>query len=259
MTGNSTDGAKAGLTVRNLSYSYGRKLALNSVGFRVEPGRFCALLGPNGAGKTTLFSILTRLFAVPEGDIEIAGFDIRHAPGAALVRLGVIFQQPTLDLDLSVRQNLSYFGALHGLRRAVLRDRIKRGLEGMAMVERADEKVRSLNSGHRRRVEIARAMLHEPQVLLLDEPTIGLDVPTRRAIVERVHAMCREQGLTVLWATHLVDEVEPGDDVIVLHRGVVRAAGPVSGILESCGAETIGDAFAIYTTDPDAQRETAAE
>jgi ABC-2 type transport system ATP-binding protein len=258
MNGESGSDAPAGLTVKNLSYSYGQKKALDSVSFSVETGRFCALLGPNGAGKTTLFSLLTRLFVIPEGQIEIAGVDIRQSPGAALSRIGVVFQQPTLDLDLSVRQNLLYFGALHGLSSAVIGSRITQGLEALDMLERADEKIRALNGGHRRRVEIARAMLHDPVVLLLDEPTVGLDVPTRRAIVNRVHALCREKKLTVLWATHLVDEVEPGDDMVVLHRGKIHAAGPVPNVLQDCGAHTVAEAFEMLASDLTTAEEQAS-
>jgi ABC-2 type transport system ATP-binding protein len=237
----------AGLVVSDLSYSYGRKLALDAVSFAVRRGRFCALLGPNGAGKSTLFSLLTRLFAVPGGRMEIGGFDLSRRAGAALARLGVVFQQPTLDLDLTVRQNLRYFGALHGVPGKLVEERTREGLAAMDMVERAGEKVRQLNGGHRRRVEIARALLHDPPVLLLDEPTVGLDVPTRAAIVERVHALCRDKGLTVLWATHLVDEVRPEDDLVILHEGVVRGQGPVPDVLNSCGAADVAGAFAALT------------
>ena len=242
----------AGLVVSDLSYSYGRKRALDAVSFTVRPGRFCALLGPNGAGKSTLFALLTRLFAAPEGRMEIAGFDLSRGVGAALARLGVVFQQPTLDLDLTVRQNLKYSGALHGLPGKQVEARTQDGLAALDMAERADEKVRQLNGGHRRRVEIARALLHDPSVLLLDEPTVGLDVPTRAAIVERVHALCRDKGLTVLWATHLVDEVRPEDDLVVLHEGVVRGRGAVPDVLDSCGAADVAEAFAALTGGPKA-------
>ncbi len=236
-----------GIAVAGLSYRYGSKLALDDVTFTVEHGHFCALLGPNGAGKSTLFSLLTRLFTAPEGHLEIAGFDLSRKAGAALARLGVVFQQPTLDLDLTVRQNLRYFGALHGLSAKTIEQRSRDGLAAFEMAHRVDEKVRQLNGGHRRRVEIARALLHEPPVLLLDEPTVGLDVPSRAAIVERVHALCRDRGLTVLWATHLVDEVRPEDDLIVLHEGVIRGQGRVPEVLESCGGADVADAFARLT------------
>lgn len=222
-----------GLAVSDLSYSYGQRRALDGVGFRVEPGRFCALLGPNGAGKSTLFSLLTRLFTTREGRIEVAGFDLSRSPRAALARIGVVFQQPTLDLDLTVRRNLLYFAALHGLSGREARRRSEEALERLGMAERADEKARALNGGHRRRMEIARALIHRPAVLLLDEPTVGLDAATRAAITDHVHRLAADDGLTVLWATHLTDEVRPADQLVVLHRGKVLSDGPAGeGVTE---------------------------
>jgi len=141
----------------------------------------------------------------------------------ALAQLGVVFQQSTLDLDLTVRQNLRYFAALHGVSGRDADTRITAALEQLDMAERAGEKIRNLNGGHRRRTEIARALLHNPKVLLLDEPTVGLDAPTRAALVEYVHGLCTETGVTVLWTTHLTDEVWDTDQVILLHRGRVLA------------------------------------
>ncbi len=210
-----------GLQVRDVTYRYGTKTALDAVNFEVQPGRFCALLGPNGAGKSTLFALLTGLLAAPEGTILVAGHDIRRAPTRALARMGVVFQAPTLDLDLTVAQNLKYFAALQGLAGRQVSDRIEKALHRLGMAERASEKARSLNGGHRRRTEIARALLHEPAVLLLDEPTVGLDAASRAAITEHVHGLAREDGLTVLWATHLTDEIRPEDDLVILHRGHV--------------------------------------
>ncbi len=210
------------LEVSGLGYSYGAKRALDGVSFALEPGRFTALLGPNGAGKSTLFSLLTRLFVTGEGRIVVAGHDIAKEPRAALSKIGVVFQQPTLDLDMSVAMNMSYFAALHGVTGREARRRAEEALARLGMAERAGEKVRSLNGGHRRRMEIARALIHQPEVLLLDEPTVGLDTKSRRAIVSHVHELAAG-GLTVFWATHLVDEIAPGDDVVVLHQGRVLA------------------------------------
>ncbi|MEL7415196.1 MAG: ABC transporter ATP-binding protein [Pseudomonadota bacterium] len=224
----------SGLAVRTLSYSYGAKIALDDVSFVVEPGAFCALLGPNGAGKSTLFGLLTRLFVSPQGRIEIAGHDMARAPRAALARIGVVFQQTTLDLDLTVEQNLRYFSALHGLSGREANVRIDAALDRMEMRERRRERARTLNGGHRRRTEIARSLIHEPSVLLLDEPSVGLDAATRAALTRDVHEMCADGGLTVLWATHLTDEVRDDDRLLVLHRGrllVDGIAGDVAGDL----------------------------
>ncbi|MET1416572.1 ABC transporter ATP-binding protein [Roseibium sp. HPY-6] len=224
----------ARLGVQGVTHSYGKKTALNDISFSLEKGMFCALLGPNGAGKSTLFSILTRLFVPDAGDIAVDGYSLAKEPRQALARIGVVFQQPTLDLDLTVWRNLKYFAALHGLSRKDADRRITSALERLDMAERVSEKVRALNGGHRRRMEIARALIHDPDVLLLDEPTVGLDAATRQSITRHVHHMAREQDLTVLWATHLVDEVDDSDHLIVLHQGKVCAsgrAGEVAGTL----------------------------
>lgn len=215
----------AGLSVRNLSFSYGPKRALQDVSFTLEPGAFGALLGPNGAGKSTLYGLLTRLFTTRDGTISVAGHDLARTPRAALACMGVVFQQTTLDLDLSVRQNLRYFSALHGIAGRDADLRIDGALDRMDMRERARERARDLNGGHRRRTEIARALLHGPSVLLLDEPTVGLDAATRAGITDHVHRLCAEDGLTVLWATHLTDEVAPDDRLLVLHNGRILADG----------------------------------
>ncbi|WP_448204108.1 ABC transporter ATP-binding protein [Azospirillum sp. sgz302134] len=235
---------RSALSVENLSYAYGRgTFALKDVSLDVEAGSFTALLGPNGAGKTTLFALITRLFESTSGTIRIGGIDLKKEPTRALARMGVVFQQPTLDLDLTVRQNLLYFAALHGLPRRTAQARALESLEKLGMAERIDETVRKLNGGHRRRVELARALLHEPDLLVLDEPTVGLDVPARRAIVEHVHELCRERGIAVLWATHLIDEIAPDDRVVVIHRGQIRAAGQVADVNRDTGAETLTDSF----------------
>ncbi|KNY14235.1 ABC transporter ATP-binding protein [Shinella sp. SUS2] len=218
-----------GLTVEGISHDWGARRALDDVSFSVESGRFCALLGPNGAGKSTLFGMLTRLFTPRAGRIVMAGFDMARAPRAALARMGAVFQASTLDPDLTVRHNLLYFAALHGLSGREAEVRTIAALERLGMAERAGEKVAKLNGGHRRRMEIARALLHRPQVLLLDEPTVGLDAAARAAITAHVHDLSTD-GLTVLWATHLVDEVRKTDRLVILHRGSVLADGEAGEI-----------------------------
>lgn len=218
-----------GLTVDGISHDWGARRALDGVSFSVEPGRFCALLGPNGAGKSTLFGMLTRLFTPRAGRISIAGHDMADEPRAALGRIGVVFQASTLDPDLTVKRNLLYFAALHGLSGWEAEMRAMAALEQLGMAERAGEKAAKLNGGHRRRMEIARALLHRPQVLLLDEPTVGLDAASRAAITAHVHDLA-SAGLTVLWATHLVDEVRTTDRLVILHQGRVLADGEAGAI-----------------------------
>lgn len=240
-----------GLEISHVSYAYGSRRALDDVSFSVPAGRFCALLGPNGAGKSTLFALLTRLIVTRQGQIGIAGFDIARTPRAALARIGVVFQQPTLDLDMSVRRNLRYFAGLHGLSGRPAALAIDAALAQLGMAERADEQVRALNGGHRRRMEIARALIHAPEVLLLDEPTVGLDAASRQAITDHVHLLA-EGGLAVLWATHLVDEIRLTDQVVVLHRGKVLSDGSAAVL---AGEEGLAKAFLSMTAEG---REVAA-
>lgn len=233
----------SGLSVSGLEFRFGPKQALENVSFEVPAGTFCALLGPNGAGKSTLVSLLTRLLVSPDGAIHIAGYDLQRKPRAALAALGVVFQQPTLDLNLTVWQNLSYFAALHGLPRNIVSQRIDAALERLDMRERAHEKARDLNGGHRRRMELARALLHEPKVLLLDEPTVGLDAAARAAITAHVHDLA-DQGLCVLWTTHLTDEVRDSDHLLVLHQGAILADSQAGAIR---GTSSLSDWFLSHT------------
>lgn len=234
----------SGLLVEHLSYAYGAKQVLDDISFRAQAGGFHALLGPNGAGKSTLFALLTRLITARSGRIEIAGHDLAHTSGAALGALGVVFQAPTLDLDLTVRQNLMYFLALQGHAKREAAHRMEAALETLSMADRAGEKVRALNGGHRRRAEIARALSHNPQVLLLDEPTVGLDAASRFAITRDVHELARDRGVTVLWATHLTDEIEDEDRLFVLHRGQMLADTTARAFR---GTATLAEAFLSAT------------
>lgn len=231
------------LEVSGLVHDFGAKRALDDVAFAIEPGEFTVLLGLNGAGKTTLYSLITRLYNNRSGSIKIFGFDVRKQSSEALSRIGVVFQQPTLDLDLSVDQNLHYHAALHGISWHQASARIEIELARSELTERAHDKVRALSGGQRRRVEIARALLHRPKLLLLDEPTVGLDIGSRQAIVTHVRQLCREENLAVLWATHLIDEVDDRDHVIVLHQGRILASGRVPEVIRKAGASHIREAF----------------
>ncbi len=239
--------SQVALKIEELSFSYSRKKALNQVSFEIQSSECTLLLGPNGAGKSTLFSLITRLYDARTGKIELCGFDIKKQSRQALASLGVVFQQTTLDLDLTVMQNLYYHTALQGIGRKEANRRIQKELERFNMYERRKEKVRQLNGGHKRRVEIARALLHQPSLLLLDEPTVGLDVPSRKAIVEHVHQLAKNSQLAVLWASHLIDEIYPDDQLIILHQGQVKIKGSVTEVLQQSQTSNINDAFQLYT------------
>ncbi len=231
------------LEVAGLTHRFGSRTVLENVSFGVVPGRFTVLLGPNGAGKTTLFALVTRLYHAHQGRIAVFGRDFRADPQAALARIGVVFQQPTLDLDLTVEQNLFYHVALHGISRRVAAPRVAAELERVGLAERRRDRARLLSGGQRRRVEVARALLHEPSLLLLDEPTSGLDLESRRFLLQHVGRLCAERGLAVLWATHLIEEAGEDADVVVLHRGRVVAHGPAQGVVAEAGATGLQDAF----------------
>lgn len=236
------------LEVVRVSHRFGSRKALDDASLSAPQSAFTVLLGPNGAGKTTLFSVVTRLFENQAGAIRVLGHDLRRAPGAALSHLGVVFQNRTLDLDLSVLQNLQYHAALHGMRAADGRRRALEELARVGLADRARDKARTLSGGQMRRVEIARALLHRPRLLLLDEPTVGLDIPARQEILERVRALCATEGSGVLWATHLVDEVAEDDRLVILDRGQVRAQGPVEDVMARAGAPSVRAAFTRLTT-----------
>ena len=238
------------LSLSGLRHRFGRQTVLHDVGFSIAPGDFTVLLGPNGAGKTTLFALVTRLYHAHEGRIAVFGEAFRANPSAALARIGVVFQQPTLDLDLTVQQNMLYHSALHGIGRRQARERSDAELERVGLLARRRDRVRALSGGQRRRVELARALLHDPSLLLLDEPTAGLDVESRAFLLQHVRSLCAERGLAVLWATHLIDEAGEWARVIVLHRGRVLADGKVAEVIAGQGTATLAEAFGRLVQDP---------
>ena len=235
------------LSIEAISHAYGARRALIDVSFTVQPASFTALLGLNGAGKSTLFSLITRLFGIQSGHVGIFGHDISRAPSEALRLLGVVFQPRTLDLDLSLTQNLLYHAALHGISRREAATRSAELLGRIGLTDRAGSKVRDLSGGQMRRLEIARALLHRPRLLLLDEPTVGLDVKARADIIGQVRRLVTEQGIGVLWATHLFDEIMTSDDLVVLHQGKVLAKGPMSRVVTEAGAQDVNTAFMRLT------------
>jgi len=242
-----TDESAPALLLDSVVKTYGAIRAVNGVSLTASAGEFIALLGPNGAGKTTLFQLLSGLFVPDSGRIEIMGHDMLHDPVPALAMLGIVFQQPTLDLELSVTGNLLFHAGLHGIPRSVAKPRIEKELARLGLAERAHDKAGQLSGGNRRRVELARALLHEPRVLLMDEATVGLDPASRSELLKLILSLRAERSVAVLWATHLCDEVPNADRVVVLHHGKVLADTTPKELVAQAGAATIEQAFLAMT------------
>lgn len=223
------------LKVSQLSFAYDGTPALDNISLAVDQGKVAALLGPNGAGKSTLMSIITGQLAAKTGQVTIDDCDVARQRPQALKATGIVFQSPTLDLDLTVSQNLSYFGGLQGMTASGALESAAPWLDRFELADRRHDKVRILSGGQQRRVEIVRALLHDPKLLLLDEPTTGLDVPTRQSIVRLVHELAAEKLVSVLWATHLVDEVYDTDDLVVLQNGRVIDTGLCTDVMKRMG------------------------
>ena len=231
------------LKLDHLSKRYGQRAALQSLSLSLAPGCFAALLGPNGAGKSTLFQVLTGLFSADEGDVQVEGHSLRHAAVAALRHIGVVFQSMSLDLDLSVERNLRFHADLHGLPRSLATERIAAGCAAAGLGDDLGRQVRELSGGNRRKVELVRALLHRPGLLLMDEPTVGLDPKSRRDLRQALHDDVRQRGSSVLWATHLVEEAEAADRVLVLHKGQLLADGTPAEVTAALGGGSLEQAF----------------
>jgi ABC-2 type transport system ATP-binding protein len=240
--------AHAAIDIRALSKRYGARTAVDSLTLAIAPRCFTALLGPNGAGKSTLFQMLTGLFAADAGDALIAGHSISQQPVAALAALGVVFQQLSLDLDLSVERNLRFHAALHGLPRAIADERIAQGCAALGLAKDRQRSVRELSGGNRRKVELVRALLHRPAVLLMDEASVGLDPASRRDLLAALRADVAARDTSVLWATHLVEEAQQADRVLVLHQGKLIADGSPAEVTSALGAASLEAGFIQRTT-----------
>ena len=235
------------LTIKTLNHNFGSLKALDNVDITLNEGDYAILLGLNGAGKSTLFSLITRLYDNQTGLIEIFSNNVKKNPTKALSNIGVVFQQPTVDLDLTVEQNLQYHASLHGMRKKLALDNALMELKRQNMEDILKKKVRELSGGQRRRVEIVRALMHNPKLLLLDEPTVGVDIESRKLIVKHVKSLCKEKQLAVLWATHLIDEVDQDGKLIVLHHGKVLANDHVKNILRKTKTKNVSNAFDYFT------------
>jgi ABC-2 type transport system ATP-binding protein len=235
------------LVVENVEKSYGKVKALNGMSLVIRPGEFVAMVGLNGAGKSTLMNLLTGLFTADSGSIRIFDRDMAHDPVGALAHIGVIFQHPTLDLELTVRANLLYHADMHGIDRPTAKARIDEELTRVGLKDQLNTLVRHLSGGNRRRVELARALLHRPSLLLSDEATVGLDPGSRAGILEHMHELQGQSHLGILWTTHLIDEADRADRIVVLHRGRVLFDGAPPALLERERVPSLQKAFLAMT------------
>ncbi len=233
------------IQVKNLTHRYGDRVALSNVSFEVKKGEIFGLLGPNGGGKSTLFRILSTMMVPTEGQALIAGFDVERNPGEVRRHVGVVFQTQSLDKALTVEENLRAQGHLHGLSGAILRDRMERAMEQLGLSDRRKDLVEALSGGLRRRVEIAKALLHKPQVLLMDEASTGLDPAARRELSKHVENLREGEGVTILLTTHILSEADRCDRLVLLHQGKIVAHGTPGQLRSSIG----GDVVVLETAD----------
>lgn len=227
------------IQVQNLTHRYGDRVALQGVSFEVAKGEIFGLLGPNGGGKSTLFRILSTMMAPTGGTASVAGFDVARDPGSVRRAAGVVFQTQSLDKALTVEENLRAQGHLHGLSGATLRDRMKFAMERLGIADRHGELVEKLSGGLRRRVEIAKALLHRPQVLLMDEASTGLDPAARREVSRHVEELRRNEGVTILLTTHILPEAELCDRLVLLHQGNIVAQGSPRELCARIGGDVV--------------------
>lgn len=227
------------IEVEGVTHRYGDRTALDAIDLSVTSACIFGLLGPNGGGKTTLFKILATLLAPTSGTARLSGFDVTTQQQAVRARLGVVFQHPSLDGKLTVMENLQHQGHLYGLRGHELRRRIERMLSRFGVADRASDRVDKLSGGLARRVELAKCMLHEPCVLLLDEPSTGLDPTARIALMRALHDVRDEHGVTCLLTTHLLDEAERCDRLALLDAGRLVAEGAPSELRERVGGDVV--------------------
>jgi ABC-2 type transport system ATP-binding protein len=227
------------LEVENLSYHYGERKALDGLSFSVERGEIFGFLGPNGGGKTTTFKILSTLFSTEPGQVKLFGLDLAKDRLKIREKMGVVFQLPALDKKLSVRENLWHQGHLYGLMGRELSSRISRDLGRVGLLNRAKDKVGTLSGGLQRRVELAKALLNDPELLVLDEPSTGLDPSARREFWGHLEALRKDRGMTVLITTHFLEEADRCDRLLILNQGQKVALGSPEGLKAQLGGEVL--------------------
>jgi ABC-2 type transport system ATP-binding protein len=227
------------ITLLNLTHNYGDRLALDQLTFQVRPAEIFGLLGPNGSGKTTLFRILSTLMVPTGGTAWLQGFDAAREPNKVRQQIGIVFQARSLDIKLTVQENLKHQGHLYGLKGAHLKQRIHEVLSRVGLLDRAKDAVETLSGGMQRRVELAKGLIHSPSVLLLDEPSTGLDPGARRDVWQYLRMLRDEEGVTVLVTTHLMEEAEHCDRLAILSEGKLVALGSPFALKSQIGGDMV--------------------
>jgi len=227
------------VNVESLSHHYGERRALDDLSLRIEMGEIFAVLGPNGGGKTTLFRLLTTLLPIQKGEISVLGHDLRGRQAAVQMACGVVFQAPSVDKKLTVSENMRQQAALYGVAGGDCRARSRELLEHFGLADRARDRVESLSGGLRRRLELAKALIHRPRLLLLDEPSAGVDPAARIDLWRRLESLRREEGVTVALTSHLLEEADKADRVAILDRGRLVALGTPSDLRASVGGDCL--------------------
>lgn len=244
----------ATIQLESLTHNYGSRRALDGLSFEVQPATIFGLLGPNGSGKTTLFRILSTLMVPSAGHARIRGFDVASDPNRVRLQTGIVFQARSLDIKLTVAENLKHQGHLYGLSGAHLKSRIHDVLERVGLLDRAKDMVETLSGGMQRRVELAKGLIHAPSVLLLDEPSTGLDPGARRDLWQYLRTLRDQDGVTVLVTTHMMEEAEHCDRLAILNEGKLVALGSPFELKSEIG----GDMVTFETQSEDAARSVAA-
>ena len=227
------------IEIDNLTYRYGAKTALQGLTFTVRRGEIFGFLGPNGGGKTTTFKILSTLYDCSPGQVKVFGLDLAKDKIAIRRKMGIVFQLPALDKKLKVRENLEHQGHLYGLSGAELQKRIDRDLGRLNLSDRSKDKVENLSGGLQRRVELAKALLNDPELMILDEPSTGLDPAARKDFWGHLEALRKEKGMTVLVTTHYLEEADRCDRLLVLDQGQKVALGNPDQLKAEIGGEVL--------------------
>lgn len=247
------------ISVKNLKKTFGKFTAVDDISFDVKEGEVFAFLGPNGAGKSTTISMLTTLVKRTSGDIQISGFDPNKDSFGVRKSFGIVFQDDSHDEDLTAYENMMFHAVLYGVPKKERAIKIKKFLEYVDLWDRKKSLMKTFSGGMKRRLEIARALLHEPKILFLDEPTLGLDPQTRNYLWDYVTKLSKEKGMTIFFTTHYMQEAEKyADKIAIIDHGKIKMMGTLEEIKKSTNKETLEDAF-LEITGKEIREESAVD